>query len=54
MWVKNTPYSNGLYYFEIKFLNEYPIKGSIDVQMRTKTYNPNIDSSNGYICDSYF
>ena len=51
---KNTPYSNGLYYFEIKFTSEYPYKGPIDVQMRTKTYHPNIDSSNGHICDTYF
>lgn len=51
---KNTPYSNGLYYFEIKFTNEYPNKGPIDVRMRTKTYHPNISNSNGHICDSYF
>lgn len=51
---KNTPYYNGTYYFEIKFTNEYPNKGPIDVQMRTKTYHPNISSSNGHICDSYF
>ena len=51
---KNTPYSNGIYYFEIKFTNEYPNTGPIDVQMRTKTYHPNINSRNGHICDSYF
>ena len=51
---KNTPYSNGLYYFEIYFPEDYPNKGPIDVQMRTKTYHPNIDNYNGHICDSYF
>lgn len=51
---KNTPYSDGIYYFEIKFTNEYPEEGPIDVQMRTKTLHPNIDISNGHICDSYF
>ena len=50
---KETPYNNGLYYFEIKFTNEYPKKGPIDVQMRTKTYHPNINSRNGHICVSY-
>ena len=43
-----------MYYFEIKFTNEYPKKGPIDVRMRTKTYNPNINNSNGHICVSYF
>ena len=51
---KDTPYSDGTYYFEIKFTNEYPKKGPIDVQMRTKIYHPNIDIYNGHICDSYF
>jgi len=51
---KNTPYDKGIYYFEIKFTNEYPNKAPIDVQMRTKTYHPNIYSSNGHICNSYF
>jgi ubiquitin-protein ligase len=50
---KNTPYSDGLFYFEIKLTNEYPTKGPIDVQMRTPIYHPNIDSSNGHICVSY-
>lgn len=51
---KNTPYSDGIYYFEIKFNNEYPKEGPIDVQMRTKILHPNIDIRNGHICDSYF
>ena len=51
---KDTPYKNGLYYFEMKFTNEYPKKGPVDVQMRTKTYHPNINYSNGHICVSYF
>lgn len=54
MGPKNTPYSDGTYYFEIKFTNEYPTKGPIDVQMRTKIHHPNIDISNGHICNSYF
>lgn len=51
---KDTPYYGGIYYFEMKFTNEYPKRGPIDVQMRTKIYHPNIDSSNGHICVSYF
>lgn len=51
---KNTPYSGGTYYFEIKFTNEYPNRGPIDVQMRTPIYHPNIDCSNGHICVTYF
>jgi ubiquitin-protein ligase len=51
---KNTPYSDGTYYFEIKFPDDYPQKGLIDVQMRTKILHPNIDSRNGHICVSYF
>jgi len=51
---KNTPYSDGTYYFEIKFTHDYPQKGPIDVQMRTKILHPNIDTKNGHICDSYF
>jgi ubiquitin-protein ligase len=51
---KNTPYSDGIYYFEIKFKNEYPNEGPIDVQMRTPIYHPNISSSNGHICETYF
>lgn len=51
---KSTPYSEGLYYFEIKLTDQYPNKGPIDVQMRTPIYHPNIDCSNGHICDTYF
>ena len=51
---KNTPYADGTYYFEMKFTNDYPKKGPIDVQMRTKTYHPNINNSDGHICVSYF
>ena len=51
---KNTPYAGGTYYFEMKFTNEYPNKGPIDVRMRTPTYHPNISSSNGHICVAYF
>lgn len=51
---KNTPYAGGTYYFEMKFTNEYPNKGPIDVRMKTPTYHPNINSSNGHICVEYF
>ena len=51
---KNTPYYGGTYYFEIKFTNEYPNKGPIDVRMKTPIYHPNISNSNGHICDEYF
>ena len=51
---RNTPYSDGIYYFEIKFKEGYPNEGPIDVQMRTPIYHPNISSSNGHICESYF
>ena len=37
----------------MKFTNEYPNKGPIDVRMKTPTYHPNIDSSNGHICVQY-
>lgn len=50
---KNTPYSDGTYYFEMKFYNNYPNSGPIDVQMRTPIYHPNIFSLNGHICVSY-
>ena len=51
---KNTPYENGTYYFEMKFTNDYPNKGPIDVRMKTPTYHENISNSNGHICASYF
>lgn len=51
---KNTPYEGGTFYFEMKFRENYPAAGSvIDVQMRTPTYHPNINSGNGHICVSY-
>ena len=50
---KNTPYENGTYYFEMKFTNDYPNKGPIDVRMKTPTYHENISNSNGHICVSY-
>ena len=51
---KNSPYEGGTFYFEMKFKDNYPARGSIvDVQMRTPTYHPNIDSLNGHICVSY-
>ncbi len=51
---KNTPYENGTYYFEMKFTNDYPNKGPIDVRMKTPIYHENISNSNGHICVSYF
>lgn len=51
---KNSPYTGGLYYIEMKFKNTYPDEGPIDVQMRTPTYHPNIFCDNGHICVSYF
>ena len=44
---KNTPYKNGTYFFEMKFTNDYPNKGPIDVRMKTPTYHENISNSNG-------
>lgn len=51
---KNTPYADGTYYFEMKFTNDYPYKGPIDVRMKTPIYHPNISNSNGHICVQYF
>ena len=51
---KNSPYEGGTFFFEMKFKDNYPAPGSIvDVQMRTPTYHPNINSGNGHICVSY-
>lgn len=50
---RNTPYAGGTYYFEMKFTNEYPDKGPIDVRMKTPIYHPNITNSNGHICVQY-
>ena len=46
---KNTPYEGGLFFIEFKFNSNYPDSGPIDVQMRTKTYHPNIWKSTGHI-----
>lgn len=51
---KNTPYAGGTYYFEMKFTNDYPNTGPIDVRMRTPIYHPNISNLNGHICVQYF
>ena len=51
---KKTPYEGGTYYFEMKFTNDYPNKGPIDVRMKTPIYHPNISNSNGHICVQYF
>ena len=51
---KKTPYEGGTYYFEMKFTNDYPNKGPIDVRMKTPIYHPNISNSNGHICFQYF
>ena len=50
---KNSPYSGGLFYFEMKFPENYPNSGPIDVQMRTPIYHPNISNKHGHICVSY-
>ena len=50
---KNSPYANGTYFFEMKFTNEYPNRGPIDVRMKTPIYHPNINNSNGHICVQY-
>ena len=50
---KGSPYEGGLFYFEMKFTNDYPNSPPIDVQMRTPIYHPNISSSNGHICVDY-
>ena len=49
---KRTPYEDGLFYFEIKFTNDYP-KSKPEVQMRTPIYHPNIDNRNGHVCVNY-
>lgn len=50
---KNSPYAGGTYFFEMKFTNEYPNIGPIDVRMKTPIYHPNINNSNGHICVQY-
>ena len=46
---KNTPYSGGLFFFEIKLDSNYPYSAPI-IQMRTPIYHPNIDPRSGHIC----
>ena len=52
MGPKNTPYSDGIFYFEIKFTKNYPNEKP-EVQMRTPIYHPNIYNGNGHVCVSY-
>lgn len=49
---KNTPYMYGLFILEMKFPSNYPDEGP-DVQMRTPTFHPNINNSDGHICVDY-
>ena len=49
---KNTPYMNGLFIMEIKFDENYP-ESRPEVRMRTPTYHPNINCSDGHICVGY-
>lgn len=49
----NTPYEHGTYYFEMKFTENYPNQGPIDVRMKTPIYHENISNSQGHICVSY-
>ena len=48
----NTPYQGGLFYIEMKFDDNYP-DSRPEVRMRTPTYHPNIDCTNGHICVDY-
>ena len=50
---KNSPYEGGIYFFEMKFTNNYPNEGPIDVRMKTPIYHPNINKLNGHICLHY-
>ena len=50
---KNSPYENGRYFFEMKFTNNYPNEGPIDVRMKTPIYHPNINNLDGHICLHY-
>ena len=45
---KNSPYSGGLFFFEIKFDSNYPYSAP-DIQMRTPIYHPNIAPRSGHI-----
>ena len=50
---KNSPYENGRYFFEMKFTNNYPNEGHLDVRMKTPIYHPNINNLDGHICLHY-
>ena len=50
---KNSPYENGRYFFEMKFTNNYPNEGPIDVRMKTPIYHPNINNLDGHIYLNY-
>ena len=49
---KHTPYEGGRFTIEIKFPKDYP-NSAPEIQMRTKTYHPNINKANGNICLPY-
>jgi ubiquitin-conjugating enzyme E2 D len=44
----NTPYENGIFFVDIRFPSEYPLKPP-KITFRTKIYHPNIDGD-GNIC----
>ena len=50
---KNSTYEVGIYFFEMKFTNNYPNEGHLDVRMKTPIYHPNINKLNWHICLHY-